>query len=46
MLNKNVKRNYETVFHHRNEMYFRVVRAKQQQTHTGFYVCSHQSATM
>ena len=29
MLNKNVKRNYETIFHHRNEMFIRVERAQQ-----------------
>lgn len=41
MLNKNVKRNYETVFHHRNEMFFCVERAKQHKTHKGFYVCAY-----
>ncbi len=29
MLNKNVKRNYETIFHHRNEMFIRVERTQQ-----------------
>jgi hypothetical protein len=29
MLNENVKRNYETDFHHRNEMFFCAERAKQ-----------------
>lgn len=29
MLNKNVKRNHETVFHHRNEVLFCAERANQ-----------------